>query len=327
MRSIGVFLVVLAHTDVWGGGPDWVQKIYYTISRNGVPVFFLISGYLLLSKQEDLPTFMKKRAAKVLVPFFVWSMVYDVFFTHSFGDAFTLESVLKLFIRILRGPRAPHLWFFYAIIGLYFFTPILRTYITKAKSSDILFYVGMWFLTVPILFIVEEFTPLRSGFDLYYFMGYVGYFLLGFLLGNLQNSPRLSRLALGLATVGMVSTFAVFYLDLPPVDNELPFRSYPSLNIILMAIGVFILLKAAGERISPNLARFFGVISQSSFGIYLIHSIILNGMVAGWQALGYQTAAGPSIIVIPLVALIAFLLSWTVTAIMRTIPIVRATVP
>ena len=86
MRSIGVFLVVLAHTDAWGGGPDWVQKIYYTISRNGVPVFFLISGYLLLSKQEDLPTFMKKRAAKVLVPFFVWSMVYDVFFTHSFAS-------------------------------------------------------------------------------------------------------------------------------------------------------------------------------------------------------------------------------------------------
>jgi surface polysaccharide O-acyltransferase-like enzyme len=232
-----------------------------------------------------------------------------------------------MFIRILRGPRAAGLWFFYSLIGLYFFTPILRLFLAKAKNSDILYYIGMWFVAVPILFIVEEFTPLQNGFELYFFAGYVGYFLLGYYLGRLEITPRLLWIALALTVAGAGSTFAVFYFDLPPTNNELPFRSYPSLNIVLMAIGVFLLLKAAGERISPRLARLSAIISPSTFGIYLVHSILLGWMAAGWEALGFQTAAGPSLIVIPLVAVIAFLLTWGVVAVMRKIPLVRDTVP
>jgi surface polysaccharide O-acyltransferase-like enzyme len=328
MRFIGAFLVVLAHVDVWGGGPDWAQKIYYTLSRNGVPLFFLMSGYLLLSKEEDTWTFFKKRAAKIIIPFLVWSIFYDVYATHSFADTgLTLDAVLKLFIRILRGPRAPHLWFFYSLISLYFFTPILRLFVSKAKNADILYYIGIWFVITPIMFILEEFTPLKNGFEFYYAAGYVGYFLLGYYLGRLETTPRLLWTAAGLFLAGYAFTFAVFFLDLPPQGNEFPFRSYPSLNIILMAIGAFLLLKAAGERISPWLARLSHVVSPSSFGIYLVHSIIMTGMAAAWEALGYQTASGPSLLVIPLVAVIAFLLSWGVTAILRKIPLLRLIVP
>lgn len=327
-RFVGAFLVVLAHVDVWGGGPDWAQKIFYTFSRNGVPLFFLMSGYLLLSKEEDTWTFFKKRAAKILIPFLVWSIFYDVYASNAFAETgVTLDAIIKMFIRILRGPRAAHLWFFYSLIGLYFFTPILRLFVAKAKNSDILYFIGLWFIIMPIMFILEEFTPLKNGFELYYAAGYVGYFLLGHYLGRLETTPRLLWVALGLFVTGFAFTFAVFYLDLPPQNNELPFRSYPSLNIVLMAIGTFILLKAAGEQTSPRLARISGLVSPSSFGIYLVHSVILTGMAAAWKWLGFETAVGPSLLVIPLVAIVAFLLSWGVTFIMRRIPLLRAVVP
>jgi surface polysaccharide O-acyltransferase-like enzyme len=327
IRFIGTFLVVLAHIDAWGSGSNWAQTIYYTISRNGVPIFFMMSGYLLLSKEEDLWIFFKKRATKIIIPFLVWSIIYDVFFSHSFGGVLSLEAVLKLFIRILRGPRAEHLWFFYALIGLYLFTPILRVFVVKAKESDILYYIGLWFITMPFLFVLEEFTPLRTGFELYYFTGYVGYFLLGIYLGRLQTTPRLLWVAGGLTALGTISTFAVFFFNLPPTDNELPFRSYMSLNIILMAVGLFILLKSVGERISPRLARFSAVVSQSSFGIYLLHSIVLVWMASGWEALGFQTSIGLSIVVIPLVALVAFLGSWGITFVIRKVPFLHTIVP
>ena len=328
MRFIGAFLVVLAHIDVWGGGPVWANKLYYTLSRNGVPLFFLMSGFLLLSKEEDTWTFFKKRAARIVIPFLVWSIFYDVYQSHAFAETgVTLDAILKMFIRILRGPRAAHLWFFYSLIGLYFFTPILRLFVAKAKNSDILYYIALWFVIMPVMFILEEFTPLKNGFELYYAAGYVGYFLLGLYLGRLETTPRLLWIASALFAAGFAFTFAVFYLDLPPQNNEFPFRSYPSLNIILMAIGAFVLLKAAGERISPWLARLSSLVSPSSFGIYLVHSIILVWMAAGWESLGLQTAAGSSLLVIPLVAIIAFLISWGVTFVMRKIPILRTVVP
>ncbi len=328
MRFIATFLVVLAHVDVWGGGPLWAQKIYYTLSRNGVPLFFMMSGYLLLSKDEDLWTFFKKRGSKILIPFLVWSILYDLYNTQAFATTgLTLEAIFKMWVRILRGPRAAHLWFFYALIGLYLFTPILRLFVVRARNADILYYIVLWLFAMPGMFILEEFTSLRNGFELYFAMGYVGYFLLGYYLGHQTSSVRHLWIASGLFLSGFVFTFAVFYFDLPPQKNELPFRSYPSLNIVLMATGAFLLLKMMGEHLTPGLQRLSRLVSQSSFGVYLIHSILLSGMAIAWEMAGFQTATGHSLLVIPLVALINFLLSWGITAVMRRIPVLRAIVP
>lgn len=326
VRFLGAFLVVLAHIENWGAGPAWAKSFYYTISRVGVPLFFLISGYLLLSKQEDLQTFFRKRASRILIPFLVWSIVYDVQNSDAFVSGVTLEAILKMFIRILRGPREGHLWFFYSLIGLYLLTPILRVFIAKARNSEILYYIALWFIAMPILFIVEAFTPLKNGFEIYYTGGYVGYFLLGYLLGGLETKPPLLWSALGLFIIGFIFTFAVFYLNLFPQENELVFRSYPSLNIILMSLGAFILVKTMGEKISPQLARLSSEAGRVSFGIYLIHPLVFMWMALGWNALGFQTDSGNSILVIPLAALVNFLLSWMIIFVISKIPFLRAAV-
>ncbi len=327
VRFLGAFLVVLAHIERWGEGPQWAHTFYYTISRNGVPLFFLISGYLLLSKQEDLPTFFKKRAARIIIPFLVWSIIYDVQNSNAFANTgVTFEAILKMFIRILRGPRAGHLWFFYSLIGLYLITPILRVFVAKARNSEIIYYIALWFIAVPLLFIVQGFTPLKNGFEIYYTGGYVGYFLLGYLLGRLETKPPLLWSALGLFIVGFVFTFSVFYFDLPPKDKELVFRVYTSLNNIIMSLGAFILIKAAGEKISPKLAWLSAEASKVSFGIYLIHPMVFTWIALGWNALGFQTAMGNSMLVIPLVTLVNFILSWAIVFLISKIPILRSVV-
>jgi len=326
MRFLGAFLVVLAHIENWGAGPAWVKNFYYTISRVGVPLFFLISGYLLLSKQEDLLTFFRKRASRIVIPFLVWSIIYDVQNSDAFAGGIMLEGILKLFIRILRGPRETHLWFFYSLIGLYLLTPILRVFVAKARNSEILYYIALWFIAMPILFIVEAFTPLKNGFEIYYTGGYVGYFLLGHLLGGLETRAPLLRAALGLFIISFIFTFAVFHLNLFPQENELVFRSYPSLNIVLMSLGAFVLIKAAGEKISPRAARISSEASQVSFGVYLIHPIIYAWIALGWNALGFETDAGNAIFVIPLAALANFVISWMIVFVIGRIPVLRAAV-
>ena len=327
MRFIGAFLVVLAHIEGWGAGHVWAQTFYYTVSRIGVPLFFLISGYLLLSKQEDLWSFFRKRAARIIIPFLVWSIIYDVQNSQAFAESgFTFDAILKMFIRIVRGPRAGHLWFFYSLIGLYLLTPILRTFVSKARNSEVYYYIALWFLAMPLLFIVEAFTPFKIGFEIYYTGGYVGYFLLGYFLGRLETKPPLLWTALAFFIIGSLFTFAVFYFDLPPQNNELVFRSYPSLNIIFMSLGAFILIKAAGEKISTPLAQLSIQVSKASLGIYLIHPIVFAWMALGWNALGFQTNIGNSILIIPLAGLINFLLSWSIVYLISKIPLLRAIV-
>ncbi len=328
LRVTATLLVVLAHIGTWGSGPSWAGALYYALSRNGVPLFFMLSGFLLLLKEEGTLTFLKKRAWKILVPFFAWSIIYDVYVNQAMAETgLTVEAILRMFVRILRGPRAPHLWYLYALIGLYLFTPILRLFIAKARRSEVLYYIALWMLAVPVFLIVQGFTPIRSGFELYYFSGYVGYFLLGLVLARMEVSRRLTWIALALFITGLAITFIVVGFNLFPDLDEAVLRSYFSLNVVVMCVSAFLLLKALGEKVSRSAVYVIEVISRSSFGIYLMHWLIVGWLVQIWQQVGFSPATGSSLLVMPLVAIVVFLFSFLITHLLRMIPIVKTIVP
>jgi len=327
MRFIAAFLVILAHVTEWSKSPQLAYDFYYTISRVAVPIFFLLSGYLLLSKEEPISVFLKKRLTRIAVPFLVWSIIYDIVYSHSFIDTgITLDAILKLFIRIIRGPRGGHLWFMYFLIGLYLLTPALRVFVSKAQKVDLFYYIGLWFLAMPIMNIIEGLTPIKNAFEIYNAGGYLGYFLLGYHLGGLENSAQNLRWGLSLFLIGFLSTLAVFHFNIPPHDNELPFRSYTSLNIIIMSLGAFMLIKAPGEKASHFIANISHQGGIASFGIYLIHLLVMTEIAAIWTSWGYDPQAGNAIIAIPLVAIITFLISWLLVYLIQKIPILRAIV-
>ena len=76
VRVIGAFLVVMAHVSYLGGGSVLISTYYFVISRVAVPLFFMVSGYLLLRKEEPYGEFFRKRALKVVLPFLIWSVIY-----------------------------------------------------------------------------------------------------------------------------------------------------------------------------------------------------------------------------------------------------------
>lgn len=326
-RFLCAFFVVLAHVTGWGSNGNFAQSFYYSISRVGVPIFFLLSGYLLLSKEENLSVFFKKRISKVLIPFLVWSIIYDAAYSQPITETvFSLKSAIGLFVRIIRGPRAGHLWFLYYLIGLYLLVPILRVFVKHARKTEFLYYVFLWLLVTSFLPIIEAFTPIKNGFEIYMASGYLGYYLLGYYIGNAENSTKLFYWGVGLFIFGFLTTFSVFYFDLPPLDNELVFRSYTSFNIVMMSLGAFILMKTLGEKSGTAFSKLSKAASQHSFGIYLIHFLVLDWMAFTWEGWGFDRQDGSPLFVIPLVAIIAFLISWAGTYMIRKIPVLRAIV-
>lgn len=327
MRFTAALLVVLAHVEGWGGYPYWAKTFYYTISRVGVPIFFMISGYLLLIKEEPISIFLKKRFTRVAIPFLAWSIIYDLVYSQPFVEnGITLDGIGSLFVRIIRGPRGGHLWFLYFLIGLYIFTPVLRVFVSKAQKSDLLYYIGLWFFVVPFLNIVQALTPIQNGFEVYYVGGYLGYFLLGYFLGKQENTPQTLYIGIAMFGIGILWTFAVFYLDLPPDDNELVFRSYQSINIILMSLGAFIILKMVGEKANRLIVEVARQGGKVSFGIYLIHLLVLDVLLALANKTSLNVQEFNSIVIIPLVAVVAFLISWVVSYVIQKIPILRSIV-
>lgn len=319
IRVVGAFLVVMAHISYQDGGSTLIASYYFVISRIAVPLFFMVSGFLLLQKMEPYGDFFKKRALKVFVPFIAWSVIYMLWKKESFDLPFSMEIVASYLIKILRGPRENHLWFFYALIGLYLFTPILRVFVARASMVDLYYFCGLWFLVVPVFSFVQEFSPIRIGFELYFIAGYSGYFMLGFLLGRLQyTNAQLYGLGF-LLLIFSIGTTALSYF----VKSEY-FASYLSMNIVLMTAFAFILLREV--QIGDRLHRFLIPLSRASFGIYLVHVIVLAELEK-MPTVGNWFSAGSSAYMIPLLGLLGFLISFIVVAILQKIPVVRWIVP
>jgi surface polysaccharide O-acyltransferase-like enzyme len=319
IRVVGAFLVVVAHVSYQGGGSVFVSSYYFVLSRVAVPLFFMVSGYLLLRKEEPYGDFFRKRALKVFVPFFVWSIIYLLWKREGFDLPFSMKLVASYLLKIVRGPRENHLWFFYALIGLYLFTPILRVFVAKASLRDLYYFCGLWFVVIPVLSFVQEFTPIKIGFELYFIAGYSGYFMLGHLLGKFEYSrPQLYGLAV-LLLIFSVGTTVLHYF----VKSEY-FVSYLSINIVLMTVFAFILLREV--QIGDRLNNFLVPLSRASFGVYLAHVIVL----AELEKLPFVSSLfsmGSSFYMIPLLGLLVFFVSFVIVAVIQRIPILRWIVP
>lgn len=317
----------MAHVGVsWGSGTKYTYTIYYTITRAGVPLFFMTTGYLLLSQQENVAVFAKKHFLPVLFSFFFWSTAYALIGSDALDKGITSQSIWKLFLHILRSATVGYFWFFYSLIGLYLFVPILRLIIAKNHITAINYYIILWFLSFAIAPMIRTFVDMDYGLEAPLVQRYLGYFLLGYCLGQAQDGERGLLYVLAIFLASILFTFAVFYFDLPPTDNEDFFRSYMSFNIIGMASSFFLILKWFGKSIGPRLSRVLEIIDQTTFGIYLTHLIILNWMINNAELFGlsppYQTA-----LFVPVVTLGAFLTSSIITGLLRKIPIIKYTVP
>ena len=324
IRVIGAFLVVMAHISYKGDGSVLVSTYYFVISRVAVPLFFMVSGFLLLRKEEPYSVFFRKRAVKVAVPFLIWSVIYLLWKREGFESGFSLELVASYLIKIIRGPRENHLWFFYALIGLYLFTPILRVFVARASKLDLYYFCALWFLVVPIFSMMQEFLPVKIGFELYFIAGYTGYFMLGHVLGLFEFTRNQ---LVGLAALFLVLSVGTAFLDLESnllKWNTQYFVSYLGVNIVLLTVTAFILLREV--QVSDRVYAFLAPLGRASFGIYLVHVIVITELekipfIAAWFS------AGSSIYMIPLLGLFGFLASYVVVAIVQKIPMLRWSMP
>lgn len=86
VRSLAIILVVLGHVlrlfsyDY----TSWLTcSALFSLTRIGVPLFFTVSGALLLTKRYEVKKFLGKRFRRVFLPFLFWIIIYIILGEHS----------------------------------------------------------------------------------------------------------------------------------------------------------------------------------------------------------------------------------------------------
>jgi surface polysaccharide O-acyltransferase-like enzyme len=318
IRAWATVAVVLLHASVlyvdrWQQIPMswwWIGNLLHSLSRCAVPLFIFLSGALLLGsgKTESLTTFWRKRLAKLLIPFGLWSIVYLICYPRpeTLG-----QSWLKQLIGLIQQPAYGHLWFLYMILGLYLVTPVLRIFARHADRATLRYYLVLWFIfsqLIPFAQTLFKLPPfyLSSFFNI---NGFIGLFILGHYLETTKPTKRLNRWAGGLTIVCWIAIAIATALIQNPATGK-PFDLVYEVNSPLslgLASGLFLWLKglphAELHHQQPKIYRAIGLISSASFTIYLAHMLPVVALQTKQWPLWIDTLTMHPLWLIPILAI------------------------
>lgn len=243
-------------------------------------------------------SFYGKRLTRIVVPFLIWSVLYNLFpwITGLLGLSPTVindffawaepdQSFSGALHHILMIPfnfslLAVQMWYVYLLIGLYLYMPIFSAWVRQASVREQRFFLLLWFVSLFIPYLREYLTKDLWGTCswnefglLYYFAGFNGYLLLGhYLINNPVNISWSRLIALGLPVfiTGYCITFlgfkSVTAVPGQPVELVELFFTYCSPNVLMMTLPLFLAMQKVKIR-SERTRRFAVNISTCTLGI------------------------------------------------------------
>lgn len=164
-------------------------NIIDSFSRACVPLFFMISGALLISRIDKAKKTLE-RLIKFSVLLIFWSAVYLFWYSETgtlWGYAWNVSPPrifsLSSLQHFLMGPVVFHFWFLYTLMGLYIFLPVLQCFYSKSDTTQKYIYLAAWFVGASLLPTIAKLINIKLiGIDLSYFPLYAGYMLAGAVL-------------------------------------------------------------------------------------------------------------------------------------------------
>ncbi len=313
LRIIALFAVIVLHTSAvllaqYGKVPfdDWLTAdIYNAMVRFAVPVFVMITGALLLHREYELGDFFKKRLSRVVTPFLFWSLVYIGYSWYNDEIVFGADvwTNTKQVLHLLKYGSSYHLWYVYMLIGLYFTIPVIGKFVRNASQQEIRYFLLVWL--VVMLLAQPWLARYNPQVDMHYFVGYIGYLVLGhYLAYNEFNLPNIR----GWMIVIFILTVAVITIGtwmLYKSNSKIGTLFYEPLSptIVLLSASVFLVARFTILKMSPAIIRIRNFVSDYNYGIYLGHALVLY-LLDRWFGISYSLCA--PVISIPVTALLCF---------------------
>jgi len=338
IRTLAIIGVVVIHTansvferpDFFGGISWWFAIILDSISRICIPLFIMLSGFLLLKKNESFSITFKRIINRLLIPLVFWTMV--IYVSSNVKAAFSVFS-LDFFLRFFTG-NVYYFYFLVILIGLYFIAPLLNPYLITEKIKNIKLMTTL-FIMVGVVETAVEYLSKNCAIENSFtkWVPYLGIFVFGYLIGTGKWKIKNSNWLKWGYLIGLVATIAFNYIYYSfgsvKILRALPsgcLSQYPdyylSINVALMSLTAFVLLFNFNYKFIKNTfwEKIIYDISRNSFGIYLVNLFVVNF----WDItlhLNVDSVRIPiwSYVIIKLVGV--FVISYILSIILRKIPL------
>ena len=297
----------------------WIGNVYDSFVRFSVPLFLMITGTLLLGKQYAYPIFLKRKVLRILLPFVFWTAIYIVYnFIEppQFNGKLASQSNFWWILQQAKNGSSYHLWYMYMLLGIYITIPLFANIIAKVRKLYLELFLLIWVLFISLS---ASYTS-NSNFEwnLWYYMGYLGYVVLGYYLSTINTkSKRILSIAVVTFFIGLFITVygTYYYTDKIGLFYK-NYYSYLIPNVLLMAASVYVLLKNGDIKLNGVFKSARNIIDKHSYGIYLSHILVLNYLIM----YGIDWDLIHPLIGIPLTTIITLIVSVVIVYLISKIP-------
>lgn len=321
LRCMAVVAVIAIHVaepllGLYGqlSSAEWLAGVAVnSVSRWAVPIFFMISGALLLSDLRLFNTreFLQRRFAKVIWPFLAWSLIYALVSGYDSAE-WQWTRTSNAILQAITAPTWYHLWYFYALLPLYLAIPLLRFWLPTLSDQQIHRWLAAW-----LVFTLLDWFTIGDAW-IPELVIYLGYLVLGWYLFN--RDQRANGQLWLIAGMGMLAFnfFGTWQLSQQNAQYTIFFMGYTHFNTVVIAGMLFVMAQLHADKIQGTYRQVARIIAKYSLGIYLIHPLILIPVREVGD--GYYAWFGSHWLAIPILSLAVLLLSLLTTLALTKLP-------
>lgn len=340
IRVLAIIGVVAIHTfnsvyerpDFFNGLTWWFSIVVNSASRICIPLFIMISGYLLIGKDEPFKIIFKRIINRLIVPLFAWTIItYVASNPESISDIFTFTFYSRFF--------SGNVYYFYFLIiltGLYFVLPLLTNYVNNSSTKAQKF-LGISFLMVGVIETAEEYfirtCSVENSFTKW--VPFTGFFLMGYLIGTNKIKVKNKKYLYMIYLIGLFLTVIFNYYFYSQGSVKIQQVNYPgclshysdyylSFNVVIMALTAFtFLINIKLKMFKHNfIKKAIYDLARASFGIYLIHLFIVS-IWDNWLRLTVDNTSLPLFAYLIVKFLGVFIISYLIIVFVKKVPILK----
>ncbi|MBR3516151.1 MAG: acyltransferase [Lachnospiraceae bacterium] len=348
LRIFACILVVLVHVSAQGISASAVNSGAFafcqccnTLAFSGVSIFVMMSGALALrsGKEASVRDVVRKRFLYFLGLYFLWKGIYLLFDLLRAGQGISGSSIKQLVLDLIGGRGFYHLWYLPMIAILSLLVPLIWQGVQKREVCLLylipftvlaLLLPTLFYFEFPFKYLLKDFL---GQFEVSYFLGYLGYFILGHFLYQWKEEWINGRKAV-LVVAGVVAlVFGCIFGVLRSRADGVFFDGYSSplsFTNLLTSSAIYILFlnhrnrsgkseKAAKDcppvKNQPENRPLGQVLAGLTLGIYLIHPMVIEIL----KDCGVFIMGDMAVLGVPLYVVIVTVLSATVVFLFKKV--------
>ena len=234
----------------------------------GVPIFLMISGTLFLSpeKKLTLKTLLQKYLRKIVLALILFGTFFAIMELVIVNGTFSVSFIPLGFLNMLCGNSWAHMWYLFALIGLYLFLPLLKAFTAHTDKQTYFYLLVLLFAIGSLIPTLESALNLKFGFMmpvtgvcLFYYM--CGYYIHTYVDKKSSYQKVAAAILVALVLLLLYNCFVSANYN----------WSYESPVIIGMSMCIYYLASCQSREwvICSQLRDYY-------FGMYLVHTVFLN---------------------------------------------------